>query len=80
MSEKTKETPITIDDKEYIIENMTQEQQVMVNHIADLDRKINSSLFNLDQLQFGKQAFVAELKRKLEEPEEETAAPETVAA
>ena len=43
MSEKTKETQITIDDKEYILEEMTPEQQAMVNHIADLERKISSS-------------------------------------
>jgi len=65
MSEKTKETPITIDDKEYIFEEMTPEQQAMVNHIADLERKISSSQFNLEQLQFGKSAFVNALKESL---------------
>ena len=71
---KNKKTPITIDDKEYIIEDMTDEQQMLVNHVADLDRKINSSQFNLDQLMFGKQAFVTALKENLEtEVEEEIA-------
>jgi restriction endonuclease S subunit len=45
---------------------MTPEQQAMVNHTADLDRKIASSQFNLDQLQFGRQAFITELKTQLE--------------
>ena len=67
MSEKTKETQITIDDKEYILEEMTPEQQAMVNHIADLERKISSSQFNLEQLQFGKSAFVNALKNQLED-------------
>jgi restriction endonuclease S subunit len=71
MSEKTKETQITIDDKEYILEEMTPEQQAMVNHIADLTRKIESSQFNLEQLQFGKSAFVNALKESLNEPIEE---------
>jgi hypothetical protein len=66
MSEKTKETPITIDDKEYILEDMTEQCRAFVNHLADLDRKIASSQFNLEQLQFGRQAFVAELKTQLE--------------
>jgi hypothetical protein len=71
---KNKKTPITIDDKEYMIEDMTDEQQMLVNHVADLDRKINSSQFNLDQLMFGKQAFVTALKENLEtEVEEEIA-------
>lgn len=64
MAEK-KTTPIVIDDVEYQYEEMTQEQQVLVNHVADLDRKIASTQFNLDQLQVGKQAFVQMLKNAL---------------
>jgi hypothetical protein len=44
-------TPITIDDVEYQFEDMTQEQQMLVNHVADLDRKLGSARFNVDQLQ-----------------------------
>ena len=64
MAEK-KTTPIVIDDVEYIYEDMTQEQQVLVNHVADLDRKIGSAAFNLDQLRVGKDAFVTLLKQSL---------------
>lgn len=66
MAEK-KTTPILIDDVEYIYEDMTAEQQTMVNHIADLDRKVNSAQFNLDQLRVGKDAFVQMLKASLSE-------------
>lgn len=64
---KDKQTPITIDDVEYVFEDMKPEQQAMVNHIADLDRKIGSTQFNLDQLQVGKQAFIDMLKKSLTE-------------
>ena len=64
MGEK-KTTPITIDDVEYVFEDMTPEQQLLVNHVADLDRKIGSTQFNLDQLTVGKQAFIQLLKEKL---------------
>jgi hypothetical protein len=64
MGEK-KTTPITIDDKEYVLEDMTQEQQTLVNHCIDLDRKISSAQFNLQQLQVGKDAFVNMLKNSL---------------
>ena len=64
MAEK-KTTPILLDDVEYIYEDMTPEQQTMVNHIADLDRKVNSAQFNLDQLRVGKDAFVQMLKTSL---------------
>jgi hypothetical protein len=58
MAENIKKTSITIDEVEYFYEDMTQEQQVLVNHVADLDRKIGSSQFNLDQLNVGKNAFI----------------------
>lgn len=67
MAKKQKEKPvITIDDKEFNIEDMTGEQQAMINHINDLDRKIAQSQFNLDQLIFGKNAFVNSLSQSLE--------------
>jgi hypothetical protein len=60
-----KKTPVIIDDVEYIYEDMTQEQQMITNHVADLDRKISSAKFNLDQLSVGKDAFVKMLKESL---------------
>ena len=62
---KDKKTPIVINDVEYLFEDMTQEQQLIVNHVADLDRKIASSQFNLDQLSVGKQAFMKMLEDAL---------------
>ena len=69
---KNEKTPIMIDDVEYQYEDMSAVQQVMVNHIADLERKLASSQFNLDQLRVGKDAFVGMLKQSLgvEEPPE----------
>ncbi len=65
MGEK-KTTPITINDVEYTLEDMSEEQQTMVNHVADLDRKISSTQFNLDQLSVGRQAFMNMLTQQLE--------------
>ena len=60
MSKKTKKekTVITVNDVEHIYEDMTDEQKTLINHVNDLDRKIGTSQFNLDQLLFGKSAFV----------------------
>lgn len=66
---KKEKTPITIDDKEYFFEDLTEEQQTLVNHIADLERKIKSSEFNLQQLNFGKSAFIRALKDSLNDKE-----------
>ena len=62
---KDKKTPITINDKEYIIEDMTDEQKTLVNHSVDLSRKIDSMKFNLDQLNVGKDTFVKLLEESL---------------
>jgi hypothetical protein len=65
MGNNTK-TPLTIDGVEFAFEDMTPEQQVLVNHVADLDRKLTSAKFNVDQLQVGRDAFFSMLKSKLE--------------
>ena len=71
MAKTEKEKPVLkINDKEYDIETMTDEQKVMVNHIADLDRKVSGSEFNLVQLRFGRQAFVDGLRSSLESDDE----------
>ena len=66
MGEK-KTTPIIIDGVEHQYEDMTEQQQMVVNHIADLERKISSTQFNLDQLSVGKDAFVKILTDSLAE-------------
>lgn len=66
---KNEKTPIDIDGTPYYYEDMTEKQRLLVNHVADLDRKIGSTQFNLDQLQVGKQAFMGLLKEELAKPE-----------
>ena len=67
MSKRKKDkTVITVNDKEHIYEDMTEEQKGLINHINDLDRKINTSQFNLEQLTFGKNAFVNTLSQSLD--------------
>jgi len=58
---------IVINDKEYTEDQLTDQQKIMVNHVGDLDRKIGTTQFNLDQLAVGKQAFVDMLTKSLEE-------------
>lgn len=70
MGEK-KTNPVTIDGVEYIFEDMTAEQQTLLNHVIDLERKLNSAKFNVDQLQVGRDAFFGLLKTSLEKKPEE---------
>ena len=73
MAEKQTKS-ITINDKEYTEDQLNDQQKVMVNHVLDLDRKIGSTQFNLDQLQVGKQAFIEMLTKTLETDAKDVAA------
>lgn len=70
MAQKQPQT-ITINDQDFTEDQLTDEQKVLINHVADLDRKIGSTRFNLDQLQVGREAFMnmltASLKKETEE-------------
>ena len=73
MAEKKTNT-ITINDKSYTEDQLTDAQKVFANHVADLDRKIRSAQFNMDQLNVGKQAFMQMLTASLEVSDEKEAA------
>ena len=70
MAEKQTKT-VTINGTDYTEDQLTDQQKVMINHVADLDRKMGSAQFNLDQLAVGKQAFMDMLTASLEETPEE---------
>lgn len=67
MAKDTKNA-IFIDDVEYSFDDMTDEQKALVNHVADLDRKIAGARFQLDQLSVGRDAFMSMLKAALDKP------------
>ena len=75
MAKKQKEQPqkVTINDVDYNVDDLTQKQIAMVNHVADLDRKISSSQFNIDQLNVGRGAFMNMLTEALKVEEAEVA-------
>jgi len=70
MAEKKTNT-ITINGNDYTEDQLNDTQKVMVNHVADLDRKIGSANFNIDQLKMGRMAFMNALTMSLAtEPED----------
>tara|TARA_R100001086_G_C11707925_1_gene223303 strand:- start:339 stop:587 length:249 start_codon:yes stop_codon:yes gene_type:complete len=55
---KKKQPPlVTLEGVEYFQEDLNEHQILLTNHIADLDRKIASTTFNLQQFNFGRKAF-----------------------
>ena len=73
---KNEKNLITVNDTEYFVEDMTDEQRTMLNHINDLGRKMDNARFNMDQLAVGRDAFVNMLAASLtaEDPVKEEAA------
>ena len=74
MAKKEKEKPavLTLDEKEYVIDEMTDDEKMLLNHINDMQSKINTNQFMRDQLEVGKEAFISKLRDSLEaEPVEE---------
>ena len=68
MAKKQKETPkVTIEGKEYEVDKLLDEQKMLINHINDLDNKLNSARFNIVQMQFGRDSFYDKLKDSLGE-------------
>lgn len=63
---KNEKTPITVNDQEYFVEDMTDRERALLNHVNDLNKKLDNSRFNLEQLEFGRAAFFAELAASLE--------------
>ena len=70
MADKQAKT-ITINDQDYTEDQLTDQQKIIINHVQDLERKIRSAQFSLDQMTVGREAFVNMLTGSLEaEPQD----------
>ena len=70
MADKQAKT-ITINDQDYTEDQLTDQQKIIINHVQDLERKIRSAQFSLDQMTVGREAFVKMLTGSLEaEPQD----------
>jgi hypothetical protein len=58
---------LIIDGIEYDIESLNDQQKVIFEHVVDLERKVASAKFNLDQLKVGRDVFLNMLKQSLAE-------------
>jgi hypothetical protein len=57
---------VTIDGVDYDVNDFTDQQKILLDHVIDLDRKLNSAKFAADQLQVGRDAFFTMLKQSLD--------------
>ena len=76
MSEENTEVTkqkVVIDGTEYLVDDLNQEQIKLVNMVADIDRKISSAMFNVEQMQGGREFWMTKLKDELAKKQEEAA-------
>ena len=72
MAKEKKEQPkLNFDGKEYIIEDMSNESKQILNHINDIQNKLNTNAFMKEQLEVSKEGFINMLRESLKEPEKE---------
>jgi hypothetical protein len=65
--ENKKPQIVTIDGTDFDVNDFNENQLLLLNHTADLDRKIASTQFQLQQLNVGKDAFLTMLKEALKD-------------
>ena len=68
MAKKEKEQKpavLTLDEQEYVIDDMSDDEKMLLNHINDMQGKINTNQFMRDQLEVGKEAFINKLRDSL---------------
>ncbi len=63
---KNEKTPITVNDKEYFVEDFTEQQKGLLSHIENLTRKADNTQYNLDELLVGRQGYIKLLADSLE--------------
>ena len=69
--EDEQEQTVTISGKKHNVADLSQAQVVLFNHVADLENKIRTISFSLDQAQGGRNYFMGLLTASMEAPAEE---------
>ena len=73
MADKTEtenKQTVVISGEEHNVADLSQEQVVLLNHVADLESKIRQISFNLDQAHGGRNHFMSLLTASFEEKAE----------
>tara|TARA_R110002153_G_scaffold16193_3_gene57410 strand:+ start:3815 stop:4039 length:225 start_codon:yes stop_codon:yes gene_type:complete len=61
-----KATPISINGKDYILEELTAEQQAIIQHVGVAEQRIAQAKFDADSAQVTRDAFMNMLTLQLE--------------
>ena len=65
MAKTNQPQTVNVDGTEYAVEDLSDQSKLLIDHVADLDRKLASMDFQRVQLQVGRDSFFAMLKAEL---------------
>lgn len=63
--DKTTDPMLNLNGVDYNINDLEDDQKILVAHINDLNRKVDSAKFNLQQMEIGRNACIAHLSEAL---------------
>lgn len=69
MGKQDKPQTIDINGVTHNVDDLTEEQVDIVNHVLSLDNKIRNNHFMMVELQMGRAGFIGQLEASLAEPE-----------
>ena len=70
---KNHKATVTINDKEYLVDDLSYDAKVYVDHLNDFDNKLRINQFTANSLALGRQMAVNLLAQEVEKASEEEA-------
>ncbi len=69
-NKKNEPKKLFFEEKEYIMDDLSNESKRILNHLDDIQKKLNTNLFVKEQLEVGKESFINMLRESLNKKEE----------
>lgn len=76
MSEVQEKPTLVFDDKNYVIEDLSDQAKYIVGQLQDLNQQANATRARLDQIEVARSGFTELLRQELNKPAEEEPAAE----
>ena len=70
MSEVQEKPTLVFDNKNYVIEDLSDQAKYFIGQLQDLNQQANATKAKLDQLEVARSGFTELLRKELNKPEE----------
>jgi hypothetical protein len=75
---KNQKATVTINDKEYLVDDLSDQAKVYVDHLNDFDNKLRINQFTANSLALGRQMAVNLLAQEVEKASDQTKEDEVI--